>query len=321
MGTAPWLRLYCADAGSRQPEIGPHSTLEELWEHKLKAACRCEETVEAYEQTLQLWRQFTGSPPLSYLAENWEAVYTRFVSALEALPGRRRGRTIKNTTINKHLRHLRRFLNAAKQRGLLPARVKVEFLPPDDDPKVAWTPQEIQRLLRHTHVAVQPRRAMNRPEVLWRAIILVGYYTGLRRKSLFEFTPEQIEVVGETTWLVIYRDQSKRRKPHRVPLVPRAYAALRGLVTLPGKPVLGWPGWNGTTAERQLKAICRAAGFPPGRVAGFHALRRACATQLIRHNPSVARMVLGHVKLSTTETYYADLAQIAHEAFDRLESV
>ena len=199
MGHAPWLRIFRADSSDGRT-LGPHSTLEDVYRHRQLPLNRSEGTRLAYEETLALWKALTGSPPLFRLAEELEAVLGAFVAQLQARPTRT-GRKMTNATVNKHLRHVRRLVNLAKQEDLLPRTARVRMLPEDREPKVVWTPEEIELLVRHADAASGPLGTPTRPAVRWRAVLLVGYLTGLRKFELFHFTPEDIQRNGSLAWL------------------------------------------------------------------------------------------------------------------------
>jgi integrase len=185
--------------------------------------------------------------------------------------GYRLGKTVKPTTVHQDLRVLRRILNVAVRKRLIPlnACCGVEFpvmLKGTFRPHyVTWSEQ--QRIERHS------------PEYL-RNVVRIITETGLRvKKELLSMRKEQVDLAIKTVWIP---DSKTANGIAEVPLTPLAADAVGSQITISGPGSYLFPSQkNPETYQKSLKRVWRTtlkkAGIPYFRI---YDLRSTYATRL-----------------------------------------
>jgi site-specific recombinase XerD len=204
------------------------------------------------------------------------------------------------------LSHLRGFYAWLTERGDLfedPAQ-RLEI--PRRKHRVRRVPseEEMERLL------AQPRPD-TWPGLRDRALLEVAYGCGLRRGELAGLDLADLNLAGRALHVL-----GKGRKDRFVPLGRRAVKGLRAYLRH-ARPRLArdernralWLNRNGGgrlqgyTMQKELAGYCEAAAIRPALT--FHALRRACATHMLRNgaHPVAIQKLLGHEDLKTLKSY------------------
>lgn len=272
------------------------------------------QTITQDRETLRLWEAYTGDPPL---VEITDATCESFVLALGArttrpkLPGQ--GRPLSPNTVRKHCTHLQLMLDLAGPRTRThrktaclideppylerpPARPK----PPRD----ALTLCEISAWLAACRTTPRCRCTGSVPTGRWhRALILVAYNTGLRLGTLLKLRWEWIGA-HYPDWITVPPEAAKHAAGGDFYCNAAARAALWSIQAT--RPlVFPWLGVEDSTTwlHASRRRIQAAAGLPPARRLGWHALRKALATWLAQRNPLVASKVLGHRGGMTADHY------------------
>jgi integrase/recombinase XerD len=220
----------------------------------------------------------------------------------------RRGRKDRPMTLNTHLLALRRFLDYLAREGVVaPSLVEaVEYVKaPRTLPRDIPTDLEVRRMLSTADTA----RGTGFRD---RSIMEVLYSTGMRRQELIDLTLDDIDL--DQGYVRIER--GKGAKGRVVPLgrvaadwVRRYLLAIRPELTR-GRRDEGWlfltksgGKLDGETVRQVVAKASERAGLE--KKLGPHALRRACATEMIRRdaNPWHVKELLGHEDLRSLDAY------------------
>ena len=185
--------------------------------------------------------------------------------------GYRFGKTVKPNTVHQDLRVLRRILNVAVRKRLIPLNPcsGVEF------------PVLLKGMFRPHYVTWSEQLWIERysPEYL-RNVIRVITETGLRvRKELLSMRKEQVDLANTTVWIP---DSKTVNGIAEVPLTPIAVDALHSQITLSGPGQFLFPSSkNPEIHQKSLKRVWRTtlkkAGLPYFRI---YDLRSTYATRL-----------------------------------------
>lgn len=314
----PPLRIVSPDApGAPSPPTGP----------PLSAEMRLSEFVEAYvvpvigatwkagtlkdvRKSVSYWVRFTGDPPLSQISQYH---FAAFKKQLEKLPGCD-GECLADNTIRKHCGNIQQALDAAgpetREQPLgTSLLVKVPYLTRPSlyipDVEDVFTLQEIGWWLEACRHATAPRGPIaGDPCTWWRSLGLFDYNTGLRIGSLLKLLWEWIEEDEHGKWLKVPAAAIKRKRPLRVFLNDSALLALSWLPKTSDR-IFHWPHGE-SWLHAQRRRILKRSEIRPARRYGFHAFRKALATELGKLSPTAAAMALGHAggRRSVTIDHY-----------------
>lgn len=138
-----------------------------------------------------------------------------------------------------------------------------------------------------------------------RVLVLLGAHAGLRISEALALTGDDVSVGARSSGGELIVRCGKGGKRRRVPVSPSLAAAITALqAARPGlssaQPLLRYR--HALEARRALERLARTTGVP---YRGYHALRHACGTRLMRETgdlDTVAR-VLGHSSLETARVY------------------
>jgi integrase len=269
-------------------------------------------TRDDYLHTLGHWERITGNPPLSAMeGAEGKRILIGFLHALKE-------EGLAQNTRHKHWSNVQRLFDwtgpPSRQNrrgfGLVvnppyvdgPGRLK-------RPPRAGFRLDELWRWLAvlAAHARPMPDLVFD-PATWWRAVILVGYNTGLRPETLFGARWEHLAVAAEVDCPRC--GERRRRGMHRFS-PPRAvvkgrqtrifwlnHAALEAIAPLrpPGPQprglIFGWD-WTRryTTLGKRRRELQRIAGI---RQLPLYALRRAFSTECGKINPLAMRMQMGH---------------------------
>ena len=188
-----------------------------------------------------------------------------------------------------------------------------EFLEVDEpDPQVV-TAEQLQQFSEAAKLARSPLIDGCTPTDFWRAALLLGLVTGLRRRGLLLIQRPTDEELLEKRELYLPAKYHKTRNSLRIPLgSEEVVRILAKLPSQPGDPLLPWI--NGRTGEplsRQhfsntMTKIQREAGIPEDQRVKTKHLRSTAATLIAEKlSNDVAKRRLGHSPNSRTlETNY-----------------
>jgi integrase len=205
-------------------------------------------------------------------------------------------------TIHTYWRHLRAIWYHAFDEGLTEAHPRrVRKIKKPRLANTAWNAAQLVRLLAEADKLVGVSKKSRVPRAaFWRAFLLVGYDTGLRRGDMLRL--KTTDVRGRSEFTVV---QHKTGWPVVVHLRPETVAAVEA--TYPPERDRVFSGYCQQKVITGLKALVKAAGIPPG---GCHMLRRSSATALEMVCPGAATRHLGHLTPDLAMKHYLDHAQL-----------
>lgn len=219
-----------------------------------------------------------------------------------------RGRRDRPRTLNSHLLALRRFLEFLSKEGLVPASLveAVEYVKnPQSLPRDIPTHQEVEKML---HVMDLSMSTGFRDRV----ILELVYSTGMRRQELLDLKVGDVDLAQGYVLI----ERGKGGKGRVVPLgrvagdwVKKYLLAIRSEL-LRGRPDPGWlfvtregKKLDGESIRQMVMRSAKLAGVQKNVTP--HALRRACATEMIRNNanPYYVKELLGHEDFRSLDVY------------------
>lgn len=171
------------------------------------------------------------------------------------------------------------------------------------DVEDCWTLTEIAMLLEACEFATTPRSLGLSACAWWRCLVLFAYNTGLRIGTLrkLRWDWEDRDELG--LWLKIPAHAMKMKRGFKCHVNAHAEAILQRLRSLPGELIFPWPYSDGYLQKRRVRLLERSQ-IPTQRHFGFHALRKACATELGMISSVAAEMQMAHAGKNVTRDSY-----------------
>ncbi len=219
-----------------------------------------------------------------------------------------RGKKDRPRSVNSHVLAVRRFVEFLARDGVVPATfvTALEYVKaPETLPKDVPTDAEIRKMLS----SIDTTRATGFRD---RAILEVLYSTGIRRQELIDLKVEDIDLAQGYVRVECGKGGKGRVDPigrMAVDWVRRYLLVIRPELVR-GKPDPGWlfvsksgGKLDGPSVRDAVMKAARAAGME--KKVTPHALRRACATELIRAgaNPWHVKEILGHEDFRSLDAY------------------
>jgi integrase len=256
------------------------------------------ESLRQYEIVVRLLDRWAGHPVRldeldTQLVSSWLAEY---------------GQTVKPSTARSKRQMVLSLWRSAVDDGLVDPvslmrrvrRVRVPHQAP-----VAWTRDEIERLLVACRSLPRWHRCGLRRAEWWALAIRVAYDSGLRwEDQVRRLRVDQVTEDGVVAW-----DQHKTGRFTVFQLSEATMTALRAsLVRRPRELVTPWLGSHETFSD-QVRTLVRRAGVRPGT---WKWVRRTSATDVEIQEPGAAPRHLGHAPGSKVAyASYVDPAQVA----------
>lgn len=219
-----------------------------------------------------------------------------------------RGRKDRPRTLNTHLLVVKRFLDFLVKEGVVPPSLPaaVEYVKaPETLPRDIPTDPEVERMIRSCDT-------MRTTGFRDRAIVELLYSTGMRRQEMSDLKVGDLDLAQGYVRI----EKGKGGKGRIVPLgrhaaewIGKYLLAIRPELVR-GKPDPGWLFVTKSGRKMEGEEI-RQAVLKAARRAGIeknvtpHALRRACATEMIRRNanPWHVKELLGHEDFRSLDVY------------------
>ncbi|MGE0692663.1 MAG: tyrosine-type recombinase/integrase [Pirellulales bacterium] len=249
--------------------------------------------------TLRLLFDFNGGDlPLAELTDRLAA---RFLQWL--LDGGRR-----EPTCNGHRARLFAMWRLARRMERTPAQPTIRRLPESVDAPDAWTEDEYARILR-APLSMRWGRAIAgiSPGTYWHALLLVEYWTALRKGTLRRLTWADVDLAMGSIRVPGRAMKNRRGRPYQIG--PDAIGALQTIQMPHRELVFPWP-HDEQHFSRSMRRIVAAAGVAPsGRAVlnCFHKLRRSTATLVAeKRGLAAASELLGHSSVDLTRKRYID---------------
>jgi integrase len=278
-------------------------------------------TVREYATSVRLWTELSGDPPLAAIDE---FVCARFVEQLRSQRGIDRRGPMSAETVRKHCLQLQMILDRAGprlRRDAPTARLlaEVPYIPrPGRRPRQVapmFAPAELAAIIERGCAIARAPRCASDPPRWWRALWRLAYLTGFRIGTLlrWEFSwlrGAAIEIPGHAY---------KGGQPRTFPLSSETLAIIEELRAGGSARLLPWP-HSESYLHAWRRKILAAAGLPPERRLGFHAVRRLHGTTVYRISPVAGARSLGHRNIQTFERHYA-AEELWREALEQLPRI
>jgi integrase len=209
----------------------------------------------------------------------------------------------RRATVNTHRAHLFVVWRHAHEAGDVAAGPRVKKLSAEHEEPDAWSLEEFSRILAAA-LRFQPGRT--RAGVLrslaWHALLLVAWYTGLRRRALVSLRRSDVD--RSSGWIYSQAAASKTKRGKKFRVGPDALEAIEK-IWLPERELL-FPSPVKDWQLREFGFILADAGIPAGRgLCKFHKIRRTAATHLAaRVGVAAASRLLQHSSEDLTRKCY-----------------
>ena len=199
-----WTRLH----GEKLfPAKSPELTLPRLFEEHYRPKRLFDASpgsIDLYRCVLKRWQLLTGDPPLSAITDD---LLCRYRNALMKIRGNDPHRPASPETVRSALKQIQRLLDFAGPRGrynrdaLGLLAVAPWAKPPKSRPKLPQrvTDEQLSRVYRAADTMTWPRLPDVEAPAWWRALLVLAYNTGLRRRTLFELEMTERRLEGLPT--------------------------------------------------------------------------------------------------------------------------
>lgn len=253
-------------------------------------------------RALRRLRRYAGDSDLP-IAEVTDAVLAAFYRSLldEGKPA---------TTINSGYRApLHCALRHAADHDLIVRPPRIKKLKETREVPDAWTVDEAKRLVDAAGKFRIGARYDDVPcNLWWKAILLIGWSTALRRAPLLAIRHRDLNL--EAGMLHVPAERMKNRCAQTFALLPEAVAAA-AKIWLPEERELFFPHRSVWGIDKHFRKLLKAADLSRGERRGlsqFHKLRRSTATAIAsRAGIAAASALLGHSDTYVTKRYVANV--------------
>jgi integrase len=149
----------------------------------------------------------------------------------------------------------------------------------------------------------QPIHGNVKPAEWWRALLVVAYNCGMRRRTLFGLKWRDVDF--RKRLITVSADISKSRKRQIIPMNGVVTAHLKAIQRRPEEYVFHC-GWNWQRYRMGLFKLQSLAGIDKAERFQLHRLRKTCATVLWAKDPGAAQLMLGHASLAIARDHYVN---------------
>lgn len=254
-------------------------------------------TLISYRSTLAGLYVFCGNRDIR-LEEISDDLVAGYMASMVALG-------LNPNTANAARSNLLAIWRMAWRRRLIEHAPRVEKLRGHHEEPDSWDEDELRRIIAAVdRVDYSGLVAGFNFADYWRALLLTGYYTALRRSSLFKIRSADVDLAAGRIYVRADSMKTGRGKSFRVG--PDCIAALRPIWSADRELLFPWP-YGLTAMFQHFRRILRAAGIATGRrrsLQMFHKLRRSSATMIHRRaGMQAASDLLGHSSAQMTLKY------------------
>jgi integrase len=276
-------------------------------------------TKRTIQAVLKKWALVTGDPAIKDITP---AVIACYRDCLAKMHGKKPGRKMEAETIRTHLRTIQTILEKAGPSGrgnrdaanLIPGPVPWAK-PPHADiplPRIV-SARDLAAVYRVADRAVYPETPGISAADWWRAMVVIAYNTGLRRRTLFEMKWSHVDL--ETGYTKLPPQTLKSKRWHLIHLHEECVAHLEKIKG-PRELVFPWPHGE-SLFDAEFHRLQHEAGVID--LFGLSNLRKTLATVLASSDsPGVAGMALGHAGDNVTLKHYIHATGIVAHALDRV---
>lgn len=261
---------------------------------------------EAAEGEHSIW-------PITSLDQLARHHLSAFLESRQHSPGKRKGSTLSNATINKEVRYIKLFLKYISEEKILfglPERWEIPKL------KKYRDPTRIPRWLNETELDMyfKSTRFARRTVVpgvpapqSFQALLLLAFTTAMRRRALFGVPRPTVDQLRKRE-LRLPAELDKAGVERIFPLSDLTCEVISRLPGRPGEPIFYWSG-NYRSLYHELESMQTKAGIPKEQQSRLHVLRSSGATHMIKEGAelSTVQRHLGHSTPQITEKFYLGL--------------
>ena len=205
-------------------------------------------------------------------------------------------------TICKHMKHLKRYINVAINKGLFTLQ-KYPFrqyrIKQIETNKAYLTPEELNKL---------EQLSLTKPELSFQHVLdmfLFCCYTGLRYSDVVRLTNDHFHLIDEKLWLIYTTVKTNVQVRLPLPLLfkGKAVELYEKYKKIPNETLFDFSKKSNSYINHQLKQIGKAANID--KKITFHTARHTNATLLLYKGVSITTVqkLLGHKSVKTTEIY------------------
>lgn len=292
--------------------LAPQMKLREFWiaylkpMHLINAAPG---SIKKHLATLNHWEEGTPNPGLWRITDQTISQFRGHLAKCEY-----RGEPLSLHTQKNHLVNLQFMLDRAgpQRRRDLPTAKLLADIPAipkpaieDDEIEDCFTLVEIEKYLAGCqHMRFPLELDGIQPCTFWRCAGLLAYNTALRLKTLLALRWEWEKPDDLGTWFDIPAWAMKRNRRFKCYFSPAAVRILARLRKVHPERVLPWDLSEDWFHKCRRKLMAHTS-IELHRQFGFHAFRKACATELGMVNGFAASLQLGHRTKNVTISNYA----------------
>lgn len=251
--------------------------------------------IDDYRRKIRQFDQFAGAPVL--LSDLSDQLLAAFLND-------RVDAGLRKVTVNQCRAHVLAVWRLAFEQGHVEHQPSIRKLREAHDEPDAWTEDEFRLILSKCDSLDARRPVGGLPaSALMRAVLLLAYWTGLRRGTLWKLKWDDVDL--RERWVTVPGDlmKSNRGKKYRIGL--DAEEALEGIWIAGAETVLPKIGWQRFYAD--FDRLLDAAGIQPSRrrvMTKLHKVRRTTATMVAsRQGLNAASTLLGHSSQQITLRY------------------
>lgn len=281
-------------------------TLRQFYEAYYDKSELAESTKQKYKYELQCWEKRTPDPPIGQITNDVVAGFRQAMIDDEYC----------GETINSYWTDLRGFLRLASPEGPHNPR-GMDVIPrcPYMKPAIEEhgrpkriTIADLGTFYETCRLAKHPSRTGVEAPELWRTLVVLAYFTGLRKGDLLSLTHNQIELRESRFWF----RASKTRKIGEFPLHPVAVEHLERIWHPQRERLFAGIPKQGVRFYEQWHAIGEASGI----VEGFtpQDIRRTAGSEIERVKKGMAEILLQHYPETVTALYYLNPTEELGEA-------
>lgn len=299
------------DTQARQPPDPLFSEAAEEFCRVKEAMGRAEQTIKSYRYALRYFLEFAGST-----VKCSEITLELLTAYLDHM----RERGISNpTTLNTQIHNLSPIVHYTMDKGYNPHRYLMPVVVGQERDKPPYTEEELEKILsppdRRDFVSVRT----------W-AVVWTLASTGIRARELRELKCENVD----RTNMLIHLQQTKNKKPRRIPISVALYEVLteydgyRGTATAaPEDPyfctVYGQK-LTTTTLSDSVREWTRAKGVDRDDTGGLHIFRHTFITEAVRTgvSPMMLQRITGHSTMHQLGHYYHERVEDMRQIIDTI---
>lgn len=197
-------------------------------------------------------------------------------------------------------------------------RMKIPHEEPD-----AWSLRELARIIEAARqLKAEPINGIPAND-FWTAMLLVGWYTGLRRRALFAIEPKNVDLASG--WIYVPAKAMKNSLGKRFRIGPDAIEAVRAIFDRSRRFLFAAVGGElSQCVRRDFPKILRAAEVEGSclQTCHFHKLRRTTATHVAAAaGLAAASALLGHGSPELLKRYIDRRYIVGNDATDFLPTI